>query len=126
MRNSLLSGKDSAGLLFTVEGRPIFIRTFGLVVSIIDSTLSRINTGDDILFLDLSLDPELFEGLKGDKQIRESSCSYQLWRFVPDHLKILSLCYSLQSDTYWEMREVTEDCWEGRIKLQKTKEICVH
>ncbi|XP_058191684.1 serine/threonine-protein kinase haspin homolog [Rhododendron vialii] len=83
--NILLSRKDSATLLFTMEGKPIFIRTFGLVVSIIDFTLSRINTGDDILFLDLSLDPELFEGPKGDKQ----------------------------SETYRKMRDVTEDCWEG-------------
>lgn len=43
--NILLSRKDSATLLFTMEGKPIFIRTFGLVVSIIDFTLSRINTG---------------------------------------------------------------------------------
>ncbi|KAI8531779.1 hypothetical protein RHMOL_Rhmol11G0162200 [Rhododendron molle] len=83
--NILLSRKDSATLLFTMEGKPIFIRTFGLVVSIIDFTLSRINSGDDILFLDLSLDPELFEGPKGDKQ----------------------------SETYRKMRDVTEDCWEG-------------
>ncbi|CAK9147288.1 unnamed protein product, partial [Ilex paraguariensis] len=40
---------------------------------------------EDILFLDLSLDPELFEGPKGDKQ----------------------------SDTYRKMKEVTEECWEG-------------
>ncbi|CAL5329992.1 unnamed protein product [Camellia sinensis] len=83
--NILLSRKDSETLQFTLEGRNISIRTFGLVVSIIDFTLSRINTGEDILFLDLSLDPELFEGPKGDKQ----------------------------SDTYRKMKEVTEDCWEG-------------
>ena len=27
------------------------------------------STGEDILFLDLSLDPEIFEGPKGDKQV---------------------------------------------------------
>ncbi|PSS21628.1 Serine/threonine-protein kinase [Actinidia chinensis var. chinensis] len=83
--NILLSRKDSATVQFSIEGRQIFIRTFGLWVSIIDFTLSRINTGEDILFLDLSLDPELFEGPKGDKQ----------------------------SDTYRKMKEVTEECWEG-------------
>lgn len=28
-----------------------------------------LSTGEDILFLDLSSDPELFEGPKGDKQV---------------------------------------------------------
>ncbi|XP_017232894.1 serine/threonine-protein kinase haspin homolog isoform X1 [Daucus carota subsp. sativus] len=82
--NILLSRKDSATLQFNLEGKSLNIRTFGLLISIIDFTLSRINTGEDILFLDLSSDPELFEGPKGDKQ----------------------------SDTYRKMKEATEDCWE--------------
>ncbi|XP_059652206.1 serine/threonine-protein kinase haspin homolog [Cornus florida] len=83
--NILLSRKDSASMQFTLEGRQIYVKTFGLWISIIDFTLSRINTGEDILFLDLSLDPEIFEGPKGDKQ----------------------------SETYRKMKEVTEECWEG-------------
>ncbi|CAK9147287.1 unnamed protein product [Ilex paraguariensis] len=43
--NILLSRKASATLQFTLEGRQIFVRTFGLLISIIDFTLSRINTG---------------------------------------------------------------------------------
>ncbi|KAI8027819.1 hypothetical protein LOK49_LG02G02445 [Camellia lanceoleosa] len=85
----LLSRKDSETLQFTLEGRNISIRTFGLVVSIIDFTLSRINTVKIFFFLDLSLDPELFEGPKGDKQVRQSI------RYIP------------------KMKEVTEDRWEG-------------
>ncbi|CAA0810936.1 Protein kinase superfamily protein [Striga hermonthica] len=88
--NILLSRKDSGSLQFILEGRKLHIRTFGLVVSIIDFTLSRINTGEDILFLDLSLDPELFEGPKGDKQ----------------------------ADTYRKMRDVTDECWE--VSFPKT------
>ncbi|XP_021830465.1 serine/threonine-protein kinase haspin homolog [Prunus avium] len=83
--NILLSRNDSVTMPFTLEGKQMFIQTFGLGMSIIDFTLSRINTGDDILFLDLSSDPELFKGPKGDKQ----------------------------SETYRKMKEVTEDCWEG-------------
>ncbi|GER52294.1 serine/threonine-protein kinase Haspin [Striga asiatica] len=83
--NILLSRKDSGTLQFILEGRKLHIKTFGLVVSIIDFTLSRINTGEDILFLDLSTDPELFEGPKGDKQ----------------------------ADTYRKMRDVTDECWEA-------------
>ncbi|EXB57536.1 hypothetical protein L484_022641 [Morus notabilis] len=41
-------------------------------------------TGEDILFLDLSSDPDLFKGPARDKQ----------------------------SETYRKMKEVTEDCWE--------------
>ncbi|XP_051146488.1 serine/threonine-protein kinase haspin homolog [Andrographis paniculata] len=83
--NILLSRKGSASLPFILEGKTLQIKSFGLVVSIIDFTLSRMNTGEDILFLDLSSDPELFEGPKGDKQ----------------------------ADTYRKMRNVTDDRWEG-------------
>ncbi|CAI9786147.1 unnamed protein product [Fraxinus pennsylvanica] len=83
--NILLSRKGSDTLQFTLEGRQINVRTFGLLISIIDFTLSRINTGEDILFLDLSSDPELFNGPRGD----------------------------IQADTYRKMRDVTDDCWEG-------------
>ncbi|KAL3349861.1 hypothetical protein AABB24_022762 [Solanum stoloniferum] len=83
--NILLSRKGLDTVQFTLEGNEIHVRTYGLLVSIIDFTLSRINTGEDILFLDLSSDPELFEGPKGDKQ----------------------------SDTYRKMRDVTGEFWEG-------------
>uniref|UniRef100_A0A7N0TF46 non-specific serine/threonine protein kinase n=1 Tax=Kalanchoe fedtschenkoi TaxID=63787 RepID=A0A7N0TF46_KALFE len=83
--NILLSRKESETLQFVLEGRQFLVPTYGLHVSIIDFTLSRINTGEDILFLDLSSAPELFEGPKGDKQ----------------------------ADTYRKMKEVTGDCWEG-------------
>ncbi|XP_062081741.1 serine/threonine-protein kinase haspin homolog isoform X2 [Humulus lupulus] len=83
--NVLLSRNDSATVQFILEGKKMSVKTFGLSVSIIDFTLSRINTGEDILFLDLSSDPYLFKGPKGDKQ----------------------------SETYRKMKELTEDCWEG-------------
>ncbi|XP_030551714.1 serine/threonine-protein kinase haspin homolog isoform X2 [Rhodamnia argentea] len=83
--NILLNRNDSRMLKFMLEGKHINVKTFGLCISIIDFTLSRINTGQDILFLDLSSDPYLFKGPKGDKQ----------------------------SETYRKMKEVTEDYWEG-------------
>ncbi|XP_065851970.1 serine/threonine-protein kinase haspin homolog [Euphorbia lathyris] len=83
--NILLSRNESATVQFILEGKKYFITTHGLQISIIDFTLSRINTGEDILFLDLSSDPDLFTGPKGDKQ----------------------------SETYRKMKEVTEDSWEG-------------
>ncbi|KAF0906954.1 hypothetical protein E2562_013328 [Oryza meyeriana var. granulata] len=70
---------------FTLQGKKMCTRTFGLEVSIIDFTLSRINTGDAILFLDLSVDPALFDGPKGDKQ----------------------------AETYRKMKQITKDYWEG-------------
>ncbi|KAF3956877.1 hypothetical protein ACB098_03G007000 [Castanea mollissima] len=83
--NILLSRNGSETLQFTLEGKHMVVKTFGLLISIIDFTLSRINTGEDILFLDLSSDPYLFKGPKGDRQ----------------------------SETYRKMKEVTDDCWEG-------------
>ncbi|KAK9136570.1 hypothetical protein Sjap_007164 [Stephania japonica] len=112
--NILLSRKEGAVMSFTLEGRQMLVKTFGLSVSMIDFTLSRINTGtslsthqrylngiaavikllqwirvsstgEAIHFLDLSRDPELFEGPKGDRQ----------------------------AETYRKMREVTEEYWEG-------------
>ncbi|KAM0833398.1 hypothetical protein ACQ4PT_064283 [Festuca glaucescens] len=94
----------------TLQGKRICARTFGLSISIIDFTLSRINTGDAILFLDLSEDPELFKGLKGDKQ----------------------------AETYRKMKQITKEYWEGSfpqtnvvwliylvdIVLQKKYETC--
>ncbi|CAH2038479.1 unnamed protein product [Thlaspi arvense] len=84
--NILLSRNDSSTLPFILEGKQVFIKTFGVQISIIDFTLSRINTGEKILFLDLTSDPYLFKGPKGDKQ----------------------------SETYRKMKAVTEDCWEGQ------------
>ncbi|KAJ3698142.1 hypothetical protein LUZ61_001847 [Rhynchospora tenuis] len=81
--NILLSRDNSEDITFTLGGKRKKATTFGLRVSIIDFTLSRINTGDAILFLDLSADPELFMGEKGVKQF----------------------------DTYRAMKKVTKDCW---------------
>ncbi|KAI4349865.1 hypothetical protein L6164_010412 [Bauhinia variegata] len=58
--NILVNRSDSATLQFTLDGRHMFVKTYGLLIYIIDFTLSRINTGDDILFLDPSSDPDLF------------------------------------------------------------------
>lgn len=43
--NVLLSRSDSITVEFNLEGKKMFVKTFGLLVSIIDFTLSRINTG---------------------------------------------------------------------------------
>ncbi|KAG1327615.1 serine/threonine-protein kinase haspin [Cocos nucifera] len=83
--NILLTRNEVTSMNFTLQGKKISAQTFGLTASIIDFTLSRINTGEAILFLDLSADPGLFGGPKGDKQ----------------------------SETYRKMKEVTEECWEG-------------
>ncbi|XP_013661951.1 serine/threonine-protein kinase haspin homolog isoform X3 [Brassica napus] len=85
--NILLSRNNSSTLPFIVEGKQVFVKTFGVQISIIDFTLSRINTGEKILFLDLTADPYLFKGPKGDKQ----------------------------SETYRKMKAVTKDSWEGHF-----------
>ncbi|XP_020520416.1 serine/threonine-protein kinase haspin homolog isoform X1 [Amborella trichopoda] len=94
--NVLLSRDETSTLEFSLQGRKMWAKTFGLSVSIIDFTLSRINAGDTIQFLDLSADPELFNGPKRDKQ----------------------------SETYRKMLEVTEGCWEG--SFPKTNVLWLH
>ena len=37
---------DSAKLQFTLDGKNLLVETYGLIISIIDFTLSRINTGE--------------------------------------------------------------------------------
>ncbi|KAL8241661.1 hypothetical protein R6Q59_011963 [Mikania micrantha] len=82
---NILCRNGSETLQFILDGKKMHVKTYGMVASIIDFTLSRMKKGESIIFLDLSLDPGLFEGPKGDKQ----------------------------SETYRKMKQVTEDCWEG-------------
>lgn len=37
---------DSATLQFTLDGKNLLVETYGLIISIIDFTLSRMNTGE--------------------------------------------------------------------------------
>lgn len=53
--NILLSRNDSITTKFILKGKEILFRTFGLSISIIDFTLSRINTGEILLIFFLSL-----------------------------------------------------------------------
>ncbi|CAN6469630.1 unnamed protein product [Victoria cruziana] len=82
--NILLSHTSDETVEFVFKEQKLQARTFGISISIIDFTLSRMNSGNSILFMDLSSDPALFEGPKGDKQ----------------------------SETYRKMLEVTHGCWE--------------
>ncbi|KAL4586556.1 hypothetical protein LXL04_011193 [Taraxacum kok-saghyz] len=59
-------------LEFIIDGKKMHVKTHGVVASITDFTFSRINTGEDVSFLDLSLDPVLFEGPKGKEMNRIS------------------------------------------------------
>ncbi|GAB2289388.1 hypothetical protein Dimus_023697 [Dionaea muscipula] len=83
--NILLSRKEVATLQLILEGKSMLVKTNGLLVSIVDFTLSRMKAGDTILYLDLSSDPELFKGERGNKQ----------------------------TETYRKMRVVTDDHWKG-------------
>ena len=50
------------------------MKTDGLLVTLIDFTLSRLQTGlGDVAFSDLESDPDLFRGPKGDCQVVTSN-----------------------------------------------------
>lgn len=94
--NILLSRDKTKTAQFIMQGKQMEAQTFGLSVAIIDFTLSRINTGNQVLFLDLSADPALFEGPKRDTQ----------------------------AETYRRMLNVTQGNWEGRYP--KTNSLWLH
>ena len=56
------------------RGVDLEVTTDGLLVTLIDFTLSRLITSDsDIAFSDLNADPDLFKGPKGDCQVRSDT-----------------------------------------------------
>ncbi|KAH9322248.1 hypothetical protein KI387_016887, partial [Taxus chinensis] len=94
--NILLSRNKRKTIEFILQGKRMKAQSFGLTIAIIDFTLSRINTGNQVLYLDLSTDPGLFEGPKGDSQ----------------------------AETYRKMLNVTRGNWEGRYP--KTNSLWLH
>ena len=59
------------------SGVDISMDTSGVVVTLIDFTLSRLETGAGaVAFCDLSADPDLFKGPKNDCQARQCPCTH--------------------------------------------------
>jgi serine/threonine-protein kinase haspin len=82
---------------FRLRGVDVRVQTAGLKVSLIDFTLSRLQAGSgEIAFCDLSADPELFQGPKGD----------------------------VQADTYRRMRQATRGDWQEH--RPKTNALWLH
>jgi len=82
---------------FRLRGVDVRVQTAGLKASLIDFTLSRLQAGSgEIAFCDLSADPELFQGPKGD----------------------------IQADTYRRMRKATRGDWQEH--RPKTNALWVH
>ncbi|XP_057834926.2 uncharacterized protein LOC131045354 isoform X1 [Cryptomeria japonica] len=94
--NILLNRDQRKTIEFILQGKRMEAQTFGLTIAIIDFTLSRINTGNQVLYFDLSSDPALFEGPKRNTQ----------------------------SETYRRMLNVTKGNWEGRYP--KTNSLWLH
>ncbi|GBG88326.1 hypothetical protein CBR_g46893 [Chara braunii] len=84
--NVLLSRQAEGVLDYRLQGRNIKVRSAGVLVSLIDFTLSRLEVKGGVLFFDLSRDTELFEGPRRNTQ----------------------------SNTYRWMGDVTKGDWEGR------------
>ncbi|MCO5552508.1 hypothetical protein L7F22_006020 [Adiantum nelumboides] len=70
-----------------LDGTDLQISTYGVFVHIIDFTLSRLSTGKEVLFSNLSDDPLLFKGPKGD----------------------------IQAETYRKMLHLTKGSWDKRF-----------
>eukprot|EP00250_Pteridium_aquilinum_P000063 c10082_g1_i1 orf=269-2662(-) len=85
--NILVAQTKLTELCCTLDGTDMQIKTCGVFVNIIDFTLSRLSTGNEVLFSNLSDDPLLFEGPKGN----------------------------IQADTYRKMLHLTEGHWNERF-----------
>eukprot|EP00899_Mesostigma_viride_P026468 jgi/Mesvir1/7005/Mv09140-RA.3 len=83
-------GTDNDGdlLRYRLHGQEMMINTHGVRVSLIDFTLSRLETDSGrVLFCDLSADPDIFKGKRGDPQ----------------------------AETYRHMKKLTKGDWSGRF-----------
>lgn len=67
--NVLLRAAPSLTTAARLRGMDVSVRTEGVLATLIDFTASRLQTpGGDVAFCDLSADPELFQGPKGNCQ----------------------------------------------------------
>lgn len=63
---------------YKLRGHAVTAATAGLAVTLIDFTASRLKTfTGDLAFCDLAADPELFQGPKGDCQVRCATLCYR-------------------------------------------------
>ncbi|MCO5558545.1 hypothetical protein L7F22_012130 [Adiantum nelumboides] len=85
--NILVAQTGLSKLHCRLDGTDLQISTYGVFVHIIDFTLSRLSTGKEVLFSNLSDDPLLFKGIKGD----------------------------IQAETYRKMLHLTKGSWDKRF-----------
>ncbi|KAI5070868.1 hypothetical protein GOP47_0015211 [Adiantum capillus-veneris] len=85
--NILVAQTEISELHCRLDGTDLQISTYGVFVHIIDFTLSRLSTGEEVLFSNLSDDPLLFKGPKGD----------------------------VQAETYRKMLHLTKGSWDKRF-----------
>lgn len=65
--NVLLANTNTKKISFSLDNEIVEINTYGIVATIIDFTLSRIEYDGVVIFNNLALDPDLFLG-EGDYQ----------------------------------------------------------
>ena len=66
-------------MVLCCRGVDLEVKTDGLLVTLIDFTLSRLITSDgNIAFSDLNADPDLFKGPKGDCQVQADAVTQNL------------------------------------------------
>lgn len=65
--NVLISSTDKANIIFSLNGKDISLKSYGVHVAIIDYTLSRMSHDNVCLYNDLAMDPDLFTAT-GDYQ----------------------------------------------------------
>lgn len=88
--NILVTRDGTPSVPYRVRNVDITVPAEGVRVTLIDFTLSRLITSDgEVAFCDLSADPELFKGPKGDEQ----------------------------AETYRRMQKLTKDDWQQYVPM---------
>lgn len=83
----------------------------GVNVTLIDFTLSRLQTGQgEVAFCDLAVDPELFKGPKGDIQVSLCACR-RPHHTCTQHAVSPRGRVLVQAETYRRMQKVTRGDW---------------
>lgn len=111
--NILLSTTDEPEATFRLNGKTIVVPTYGVRVSIIDYTLSRMVFEQCVLFNDLSTDDELFTA-GGDYQ-------FDIYRLMKQRLSNDWTAYEPYTNVLWLHYTVDKMINGARYKSSKSK-----
>ncbi|KAL7644429.1 UNVERIFIED_CONTAM: hypothetical protein RMT77_005260 [Armadillidium vulgare] len=116
--NVLVKKTSETSLKYCLRGKEYFIKTHGLIGTIIDYTLSRLKNKDEIFYNDLSLDPDLFTSEGGDYQ-------FEVYRMMQKSNGNNWQDFSPVTNVYWLhylLLKIMNECYYKNINTKIHKE----